>query len=214
MNIETAYYIIYYFPRLLNPKEVAVLNHYRAIFKIGPPEKYDSIERYNKRVEFYKNDISKDAEVLQLLADGDERFYINSATRILKETPDKVYLNSCPKCNQLARTPYAKQCKYCGYSWHHTIGATFLVKNMFTLTNRDHLFISGHIKSGSIETGMKVNLTFFGVALKPTVLFWEFAYFGTDKEDQVALAVMIEADEDKEYLKRRKSLAIPIIIEK
>jgi hypothetical protein len=214
MDFETAYYIVHYFPRLLNPKEVAALIHQRAILKIGPLEKYDSIERYNNRMEFYQNDISKDPEVLQLLSQGNGQFYINTANRILKGTHDKVYLNSCPKCNQLARTPYAKQCKHCGYSWHDTIAATFLVQNMFTLTNRDHLFISGHIKSGNIKTGMKVNLTFFGVALKPTILFWEFAYFGSEKEDEVALAVMIESDEDKEYLRKRKSLAVPIIIEK
>ncbi|MCJ8155648.1 hypothetical protein MKJ01_17975 [Chryseobacterium sp. SSA4.19] len=40
------------------------------------------------------------------------------AKRIMKETPDKVFFNNCSKCGKLARTPFAKQCRYCGYSWH------------------------------------------------------------------------------------------------
>ena len=26
--------------------------------------------------------------------------------------------NNCPKCGKLARTPKAKQCRYCFYNWH------------------------------------------------------------------------------------------------
>jgi hypothetical protein len=214
MDFETAYYIIHYFPRLLNPKELAALIHQRAIFKIGPVEKYDSIERYNKRLEFYQNNISKEPEVLELLSQGNGQFYVNSATRILKETPDKVYLNKCPKCNQLARTPYAKQCKHCGYSWHDTIAATFLVKSVFSITSHpQHLYFAGDIKSGTIKLQMKVDLTFFGVAAKPAIDFWGFLDFISEKRAEVGLGVKIESEEDREYLKKRKSLAVPIIIE-
>jgi len=31
---------------------------------------------------------------------------------------DKVFWNLCPKCNGLARTPKAKQCRHCYHDWH------------------------------------------------------------------------------------------------
>jgi len=38
---------------------------------------------------------------------------------IIKNTfNDKVFWNLCPKCKKLARTPKAKQCRYCKFDWH------------------------------------------------------------------------------------------------
>lgn len=37
---------------------------------------------------------------------------------ILRDYSDKVFLNNCPKCGKLARTPKAKQCRFCEYNWH------------------------------------------------------------------------------------------------
>lgn len=37
---------------------------------------------------------------------------------IFKDFGDHVLFNNCPKCKKLARTPKAKQCRYCGYNWH------------------------------------------------------------------------------------------------
>ncbi|WP_298311102.1 hypothetical protein [uncultured Aquimarina sp.] len=36
---------------------------------------------------------------------------------ILKDYKDKIFLNNCPKCGELARTPKARQCRYCGNKW-------------------------------------------------------------------------------------------------
>jgi len=30
----------------------------------------------------------------------------------------QVLFNHCPKCGKLARTPFARQCRYCNYDWH------------------------------------------------------------------------------------------------
>ena len=40
------------------------------------------------------------------------------AKLILDKFRDKVFFNNCPKCEQLARTPSAKQCRFCGHDWH------------------------------------------------------------------------------------------------
>ena len=37
---------------------------------------------------------------------------------ILEESEDEVFWNLCPKCNGLARTPQAKQCRHCYFDWH------------------------------------------------------------------------------------------------
>lgn len=31
---------------------------------------------------------------------------------------EQIFWNFCPKCEKLARTPKAKQCRYCNYDWH------------------------------------------------------------------------------------------------
>lgn len=40
------------------------------------------------------------------------------AELILKDYSNEVFLNNCRKCGKLARTPFAKQCRYCGHDWH------------------------------------------------------------------------------------------------
>ncbi len=49
--------------------------------------------------------------------DDIEQFELTVAGRIIADTPEKVSFNNCPSCNKLARTPNARQCRYCGYSW-------------------------------------------------------------------------------------------------
>ena len=62
--------------------------------------------------------VSNDPEVLRLLQNGPEQFYHDVVQRILRERADEVFLNRCPQCHGLARTPKSKQCRYCFFSWH------------------------------------------------------------------------------------------------
>ena len=48
---------------------------------------------------------------------GLENLHNAIANRMLKEHPE--LLNYCPKCNKLARTPKARQCRHCNYKWFH-----------------------------------------------------------------------------------------------
>lgn len=64
--------------------------------------------------------VSQDPEVLHLLEDGSEQFYLRVVQRLMRERPDEVFLNRCPRCRGLARTPQAKQCRQCFFSWHDT----------------------------------------------------------------------------------------------
>lgn len=71
-----------------------------------------------RKVMVDKGWISERQDVKDFLKNGYEEFELNVARRIMSETPEKVFLNNCPKCNKLARTPKAKQCRHCGHDWH------------------------------------------------------------------------------------------------
>ena len=64
-----------------------------------------------------------DPEALALMHDGVEPFRQRVRDRILREHEDRVVLNYCPRCGQLARTPRARQCQWCFHDWHSVNGA-------------------------------------------------------------------------------------------
>ncbi|WP_224246123.1 hypothetical protein [Hyalangium gracile] len=59
-----------------------------------------------------------DPQVLTLLAHGKKAFTAALEKRLLADHPDKVVINRCPKCGGIARTPKARQCRFCHHSWH------------------------------------------------------------------------------------------------
>lgn len=65
-----------------------------------------------------RKSISVQEHVLNLLTNGYESFKEKVAERIYNEHKDELELNLCPKCFKIARTPLAKQCRYCFYTWH------------------------------------------------------------------------------------------------
>ena len=57
----------------------------------------------------------QDDHVNKMVSLGKTQAEENIARRILKDNPD--ILNTCPKCGKLARTPKARQCRFCGNKW-------------------------------------------------------------------------------------------------
>lgn len=53
-----------------------------------------------------------------LLANGFDGFKMHVASRIYSERKHELTLNLCPSCGKIARTPLAKQCRFCFYDWH------------------------------------------------------------------------------------------------
>jgi hypothetical protein len=114
MDDEQANYVIDHYSILLTIEEKAALKHYRSTLKLE--ETPDDASRKNM---YYKAGwLSAHPKVLSLLDQGYSQFITNCATRILNDNYADVYFNLCPKCNKLARTPYAKQCRYCKHDWH------------------------------------------------------------------------------------------------
>lgn len=114
MDTETAKYIATYFSQLLTVKEKLAIKHAHSIIKLDTDD--ESTNRY--KIYLKVGWLSGDKDVQELLKDGYDNFEIKVASRILNEHEDKVFLNYCPKCKKLARTPFAKQCRYCGNDWH------------------------------------------------------------------------------------------------
>jgi hypothetical protein len=69
-------------------------------------------------LEWTSNRVAEDAEVMALLVDGVEAFHRRAAQRVLAEHGQQVFLNRCPRCGRLVRTPKAQQCLWCGNDWH------------------------------------------------------------------------------------------------
>ena len=114
MDKETAQYIVTYFFNLLPYKEKLAWKHYSSILKLEDNENPKTIEMYKR-----KGWITDDQEILELLEKGYDNFEMETAKKILEKYPTQIFLNKCPKCNKLARTPYAKQCRFCSYTWHN-----------------------------------------------------------------------------------------------
>lgn len=157
MDRETINYIIRYFGKLMTRDEALALNHHMYTLKSSESE-------HIRNVMIKRGWINSDPEVIKLLEHGYEVFEQNVVTRILAETPEKVFFNNCPKCNKLARTPYAKQCRHCGYSWHD-VTAKFKIAKAFQLTNRS-FYLLGEIIEGEINPGQLMDLTILGLHKK------------------------------------------------
>lgn len=117
MDQDTAKYIVNYFSNLLTAEERLAIRHTHSIIKLG----LDSGQVNNpKTINVYKKAgwLSEDQDILMLLQDGYDSFELTVAERILLQNPEVVFLNKCPNCSKLARTPFAKQCRFCAHNWH------------------------------------------------------------------------------------------------
>lgn len=117
MKPETVDYILNYFSGLMNEKEALAWRHYSSEYKLSHSENQDKIDT-RRKIYLKKGWLTEDKQILSLLENGIEQFRLKTAERILKENRDKINFNNCPKCDELARTPNAKQCRFCGYDWH------------------------------------------------------------------------------------------------
>ena len=117
MDQETANYIADYFSHLLTSTEKLAFKQISSVIKLGldsgSTDKVSLINTY-KKIGW----LTDDENTLLLVAGGVDILNLKAATRIMNESEENVFLNYCPKCNRLARTPAAKQCRHCSYDWH------------------------------------------------------------------------------------------------
>lgn len=113
MNKETAHYVVTYYFSLMSEEEKLAWKHHSSILKLEDNVNSKTIEMYKR-----KGWISEENEILKLLEKGYENFERETAKKIFEKHSNQIFFNNCPKCKKLARTPLAKQCRFCGNSWH------------------------------------------------------------------------------------------------
>jgi hypothetical protein len=160
-----------------------------------------------------KGDLSISETGLELIKNGSENFRLNVAKRILEERANDLFLNKCPKCEFLARTPQSRQCRNCGHNWHNIKVADFKLNSSFQLTGRQ-FYVLGEVKSGNVEIGNFIDLTMLGMNCKPKIESIEFALKkvnGKTTED-IALGTNELTESQKERLKKIGAFGTPFDI--
>ena len=104
-------YVIIHYGNLMTPLE---FQGYRSVMG---QEKMAVVNSAAIRARLQKMFVSEDPEVVAMLANGSDAFLIGVRERILREHSDSVFLNYCPRCGALTRTPRAKLCLKCYHEW-------------------------------------------------------------------------------------------------
>ncbi|MEI6411553.1 MAG: hypothetical protein WCR52_19345 [Bacteroidota bacterium] len=120
MDQETAAYILKYFHEILTVPEQLAVKKTISRFKNNAMSKHD-ISFPATQTFRDKGWITAEQTIIDLLQEGYDSFEIRVATRILNEHPERVFLNNCPACGRLARTPDANQCRHCGHQWRDVV---------------------------------------------------------------------------------------------
>jgi len=128
MDEITKSYIIHYYYHLLTPREKTAyvtmvaeqkIAYYKKSWARTAKDPEVLAEMLAKYPSGWEQDISTDPEVRALLANGRKAFINAICERVLREEGDKIYFNRCPRCQAVTRTPTAKQCPKCFFSWHY-----------------------------------------------------------------------------------------------
>lgn len=107
-------YLVKNYTYLMTLQESAAMKNFLldAQLQVYQPTSQEYIERVNALK-------INSTEIKRLMADGPDKFKLNWVKRILQTQADKIVFNRCKVCGGLARTPQAKQCRFCGNQWHN-----------------------------------------------------------------------------------------------
>ena len=120
MATERAWYVFRYYARLMTKQEHLAHRHLVGTAKVmrGRTDLASQTEARKIASPVSHDLLSSDPEALGLASEGLDVFVERVAHRILGEHRDEVGFNNCPKCGALARTPKARQCRFCRFDWH------------------------------------------------------------------------------------------------
>jgi|SRR5580704_2510808 hypothetical protein len=119
MHRDLATYLIAYHSRFMTEAEKLAYRHLAGTFKITHGRS-DSAAQHEARndPEPRRRVLSDDPELLELARDGMQSFLLKTAERILAAHAGEISINRRPRCGEVAKTPKAKQCRFCRHDWH------------------------------------------------------------------------------------------------
>ena len=108
-------YVWWHYKHLLTPAEAraglyTIPCDRDAAIKAKGPQFADYLDRIHGPVEKSEVDLE--------LRDGYAALYLRARDRILREHVDSVFINRCPSCRRIVRSPGARQCLWCKHDWH------------------------------------------------------------------------------------------------
>jgi uncharacterized C2H2 Zn-finger protein len=92
----------------------------KAIYKAFMLEKMPGRSPKGLREHLHERMESSNPAMAKLLEGDAEAFFVVTRDRILRDHAGEVFLNRCPKCSALARTPKACVCPACSHTWYET----------------------------------------------------------------------------------------------
>jgi ribosomal protein L40E len=110
---ELLNYIFSYCGRYFWETEKIADRHFLAMLKSKQGVNETMYKFFMKEQNVYAN-----KEIMDLISEGFDKYKIKVVTRIWSEHKHELELNLCPKCGKIARTPWAKQCRFCFHDWH------------------------------------------------------------------------------------------------
>ena len=119
MDPHLANYVIRYYVHFMTKSEKLAFRHLSATAKFSHG-RTDSTAQQEARSARRVPDglLSNDTEVLALAQDGMEVFVQRTAERIMAAHQHEIFVNRCPRCGEVAKTPKARQCRLCRHDWH------------------------------------------------------------------------------------------------
>ena len=107
-------YIFNFHQNYFTREERLAQRHLHGEMKFGSIEELIQ-EKKERRMERYATD---DPEALQMVQVGFGQFKRMVVSRIWAAHGTELSINRCPKCGRAARTPQARQCRFCLNDWH------------------------------------------------------------------------------------------------
>ena len=107
-------YVSKNFQHMMTPLELRVVLYSAPIVSNSEMEKARRIHEYCES----KHGHVDDHDVLEAFKIDRDDFLLRVRQRVVHERKDEVFINRCPECSRIVRSPLARQCPWCKHDWH------------------------------------------------------------------------------------------------
>lgn len=196
MDKEFIFYIVECFSHLLSDDEQHAIRYAYFIINNEEGDEESEVVTVTNNILRRHRLIQSNQTVLDYIRTGLDSFKTGIANHLMEEYKDRIFLNLCPQCRKLARTPYARQCRHCGYDWHEKVIGEFEIEQVLKISTREDTFLLGKIIKGNVIVGNYIDLQ---LEYMPQIRVIEYARRGA--REYLALGVNI-TERQKAFLEK------------